>query len=211
MRKIINIIRWIGVFVSGTMVFTLLTQGTYLGALFFFLTGAIIAPLDIIYKIRSRLKLNKIVSIILAVIFWCAGVLTISTVDVQTDADVETEMPGTIANDITSNNNSYNDIVENTSDEEITSEPETTTEKPTTAAVTTTESITEENTTKAVETTKKDVTTTQKSDNSKTVYITPTGSRYHYNSNCGNGTYSPTTLTKAKNMGLTACKKCAGG
>lgn len=47
--------------------------------------------------------------------------------------------------------------------------------------------------------------------NEKTVYVTPTGSRYHYNSNCGNGSYSSTTLSNAKAMGLTPCKKCAGG
>lgn len=43
------------------------------------------------------------------------------------------------------------------------------------------------------------------------VYVTPTGKRYHYNSNCGNGSYSQTTLSNAKSMGLTPCKKCAGG
>ena len=45
----------------------------------------------------------------------------------------------------------------------------------------------------------------------QTVYVTKTGKRYHYDSTCGNGDYSPTTLDKAKSMGLTPCKKCAGG
>lgn len=43
------------------------------------------------------------------------------------------------------------------------------------------------------------------------VYITPTGSKYHYDSNCGNGTYNPTTLSNAQSLGLSPCKKCAGG
>lgn len=47
--------------------------------------------------------------------------------------------------------------------------------------------------------------------NEKTVYVTPSGKRYHYNSTCGNGTYSPTTISQAQAMGLTPCKKCAGG
>lgn len=45
---------------------------------------------------------------------------------------------------------------------------------------------------------------------SRTVYITPTGKRYHYSSSCGNGTYNATTLDKAISMGLTPCKKCVG-
>lgn len=49
------------------------------------------------------------------------------------------------------------------------------------------------------------------STNERTVYITETGSKYHYDGNCGNGTYYPTTLDKAQSMGLTPCAKCAGG
>lgn len=47
--------------------------------------------------------------------------------------------------------------------------------------------------------------------NSRTVYITPTGKRYHYDNNCNGGTYIPSTLAEAQAMGLTPCKKCAGG
>ena len=46
---------------------------------------------------------------------------------------------------------------------------------------------------------------------SETVYVTPTGDRYHYRNNCTAGKYSPTTLGKAKAAGLTPCKRCAGG
>ena len=45
----------------------------------------------------------------------------------------------------------------------------------------------------------------------ETVYVTPTGDRYHYRNNCTAGKYSPTTLGKAKAAGLTPCKRCAGG
>ena len=47
--------------------------------------------------------------------------------------------------------------------------------------------------------------------NSKTVYVTPTGKKYHYDNNCNGGTYIESTLDKALSMGLTPCKKCAGG
>ena len=42
---------------------------------------------------------------------------------------------------------------------------------------------------------------------SSTVYVTPTGKKYH-KKKCGNGTYRKSTLAKAKKAGLTPCKKC---
>lgn len=44
---------------------------------------------------------------------------------------------------------------------------------------------------------------------SRTVYITPTGKRYHFDSNCNGGTYIPSTLQEALRRGLTPCNKCA--
>ena len=46
--------------------------------------------------------------------------------------------------------------------------------------------------------------------NSQTVYVTPTGKRYHYSSSCNGGSYSPSTLDDALARGLTPCKKCIG-
>lgn len=40
-----------------------------------------------------------------------------------------------------------------------------------------------------------------------TVYVTPTGSKYHTHK-CGNGTYYASSLSSAKARGLTACSKC---
>ena len=45
----------------------------------------------------------------------------------------------------------------------------------------------------------------------RTVYITNSGKRYHFNSKCGNGNYFPVSLKEAKARGLTPCEKCAGG
>lgn len=42
-----------------------------------------------------------------------------------------------------------------------------------------------------------------------TVYVTPTGSKYHSHK-CGRGSYSPTTLSAAQAMGLGPCSKCYG-
>lgn len=45
----------------------------------------------------------------------------------------------------------------------------------------------------------------------RTVYYTRTGEKYHYDSNCGNGTYYPCTLQEALDKGLEPCKKCVLG
>ena len=46
-------------------------------------------------------------------------------------------------------------------------------------------------------------------NNEQTVYVTPTGSKYHTHK-CGNGTYTPATLSEAQSRGLTPCSKCYG-
>ena len=47
--------------------------------------------------------------------------------------------------------------------------------------------------------------------NSRTVYVTPTGKRYHYSAKCAGKNATEATLDEAQNMGLTPCKNCAGG
>lgn len=42
----------------------------------------------------------------------------------------------------------------------------------------------------------------------RTIYITPTGKRYHYNNRCNGGTYIESSLEEALSLGLTPCKKC---
>ena len=45
-------------------------------------------------------------------------------------------------------------------------------------------------------------------DNSKTVYVTPTGKKFHYSKSCAGKNASATTQSKAEKSGLTGCKKC---
>lgn len=42
----------------------------------------------------------------------------------------------------------------------------------------------------------------------RTVYVTQTGKRYHYDNSCNGGTYYPSTLEEALSRGLTPCEKC---
>ena len=45
----------------------------------------------------------------------------------------------------------------------------------------------------------------------RTVYITKTGTKYHYDCNCGNNTYISVTLADALKLNLTPCEKCVKG
>ena len=47
-------------------------------------------------------------------------------------------------------------------------------------------------------------------DIDRPIYITKTGSKYHYDSSCNGGTYYETTLEDAISKGLEPCKKCIG-
>ncbi len=45
-------------------------------------------------------------------------------------------------------------------------------------------------------------------DTGRTVYVTPTGSKYHHDPQCGGKNSTATTLNRAKSMGLSPCSKC---
>ena len=44
----------------------------------------------------------------------------------------------------------------------------------------------------------------------RSVYITRTGSKYHYDNHCNGGTYWEVPLSTATGMGLEPCSKCVG-
>lgn len=112
------------------------------------------------------------------------------------------------------------DNTETTVDTVLTTTQETTTQETTTEATTvstTTQPTTEKaNTTttttkapaKTAVTAAKSTTTAKKV--SRTVYITPSGKKYHYNGSCNGGKYQASNLDEAKRLGLTPCKKCVG-
>lgn len=86
----------------------------------------------------------------------------------------------------------------------------TTTESTTTNRTTTTKlATTTKKTTVKAATTKKIATTTQQHKVSRTVYITPTGKRYHFKSTCGGKNSFGVELDNAIRQGYTPCKKCA--
>lgn len=80
--------------------------------------------------------------------------------------------------------------------------------KPSNSASPSTSATAEPSTTTKQTTTANPFPTTSTS-NSQTVYVTPTGKRYHYSSSCAGKNATRSTLSDAKSRGLTPCKKCA--
>ncbi len=87
----------------------------------------------------------------------------------------------------------------------------TTTTKSTTVQTTTKEKVSKPTTTTVKKVVTKATTpkTTAQETISETVYITPTGKRYHLDPNCGGKNSRAATLNTAIQIGLTPCKKCA--
>lgn len=50
--------------------------------------------------------------------------------------------------------------------------------------------------------------TSSTKENSRTVYVTKTGKKYHYANPCGKGTYYPCSLSEAQARGLEPCGRC---
>lgn len=60
-----------------------------------------------------------------------------------------------------------------------------------------------------IESSSKEESSKQTEVKEKSVYVTPTGKRYHLDPDCGGKNSSPSTLSAAERRGLTPCKKCA--
>ena len=60
----------------------------------------------------------------------------------------------------------------------------------------------------AEQTAQQSVSTDISKENSRTVYVTKTGKKYHYANPCGKGTYYPCSLAEAQSRGVEPCGKC---
>ena len=73
MRKIINVIRWMGVATFIVAAIASILSGSFVAAVLFLLGGFLIAPLNFVRNIREKIKLNKTVSIVVAVMLFFFG------------------------------------------------------------------------------------------------------------------------------------------
>ena len=161
---------------------------------------------------------NRHIVAILAVLFAALFALASCSGDVaepeSTSADYVAEAAGSESESETETVTEEQTTAEETTAEETTQE-QTTAEK-TTKATEKPATTEKKTTTKAAATTQKKVTTkkatatTKKADSaqSRTVYRTKTGKKYHYENPCGNGEYYAVSLDDAIAAGLQPCQKC---
>lgn len=161
---------------------------------------------------------NRHIVAILAVLFAALFALASCSGDVAepeiTSADYVAEAVGSESESETETVTEEQTTAEETTAEETTQE-QTTAEK-TTKATEKPATTEKKTTTKAAATTQKKVTTkkatatTKKADSaqSRTVYRTKTGKKYHYENPCGNGEYYAVSLDDAIAAGLQPCQKC---
>lgn len=192
---------------------------------FIVLMALFIPPVALGLILFKKKTMNKIIKAILVAVLAFWSLLWVIAIFVPADS-VETDVSASTTQAVgESTTERITTTVKATTEKEATTEESTieeTTEAttntpPTTKKAETTQKVEEKTTEKQTsattkkqqeETTKKVVSTTKNPDASVTVYRTKTGSSYHYENPCGNGTYYPITLEEAKNAGLSPCGKC---
>ena len=122
MKKSSNVIRWIGVAIFAMMSVYALSEGGFIGALLFLLGGAIIAPLEIVSKLRSKFKLNKALTIVLAVVLLFAGSLATPTSEISSDNSNSSQITETVSDDTSSTTNDSSDKTSSSDKEQGSSE-----------------------------------------------------------------------------------------
>lgn len=118
---IVNIICWIGVSIFALLAISALTDGIFLGALLFLLGGAIITPVGIIKRTRRKLRLNKVVSIILAVVLLFAGALTLPASEEPNDTN-GSQISGSVLDDTSGTDNITNSSSDDNTEDTNTTE-----------------------------------------------------------------------------------------
>ena len=138
----------------------------------------------------------------------------VKTTKVTTTSQVSTtttELPTTTMQPETTTETVTTDVVTTTATTTTSSTTTSSTTKTSTSKTTKKTSTTSKTTKSTTKKTTTKATTTKKVVNQgRTIYITSTGKKYHYNSHCNGGHYYESTLEEAKRRGLTPCKKCVG-
>ncbi len=127
MKKSVDVIRWIGVAIFGIMAMYSLSEKGFLGALLFLLGGTLIAPMDIVTRLRSKFKLNKALSIILAIMLLFGGALATPTSEIPNDTNISESVSDDTSQEEA--DNSTTDKNTDTSSQDDISESEDTTSK----------------------------------------------------------------------------------
>lgn len=220
MKKSSNTISWIAVTFFGILTVLSLELRSPSGAVLFLICGALILPLETAQSFRDKIKLGKEFAVVLSIILMFAGVFTLTNFEFSTDYSSE-DSEAIVINVFTDSEDDENlqdGSYPTTSDPTFTYVPETKESEP---EITTVTEQTEVETTTVTEHTKTVSDTTvlttapeaPTGDNeSKIVYITKTGKRYHIDKNCSGLKRAKeifdSTISEVKDKNLTPCSIC---
>ena len=136
MKTGINIIRWIITIFFGLMAFGSILSDSIVGAILFCLGALLIVPIKSIKDIKKSLKINKIGTAILSIIFFFSGIYALPVVEESSGTSNNTNIQdkGEVKTTTTTTKNKEDNKVSSTTKQK--SETTTTTKKTTTKTTT---------------------------------------------------------------------------
>lgn len=219
MKKGGQIFGWIAFGFVATFALVALINGAVVATLFFAAAGVLVMPIEPLRRLRQKIKLKRILTIVLAVVCMVVGCVALglsapdSGEDVSTVGGVVAPTDETSEDSTTSVSSGTTTVTTGQTSRSTSTTTETTSRTTTTSA--TTPATTTSRATAGVTTTQKPTTvlrittTTEQVEYSPIVYRTPHGERYHLDPDCGGKNSYQVSLQQALNAGLTPCKKCA--
>lgn len=216
-KKTIGIVKWVLIAIIILIAIVEFSTGGIISGFFILLSAIAISPL--IKKLNTNLNLDdrqrRMLQIVSCVILFFIGIITSpSSSDSENKTEQQiatTETTTTTPLETTSTTSSLattTTIITTTKATTVTTVPTTTTI--TTTTFTTTILTTKELITEPITIKEPEPEPEIDYNDSVTVYVTPTGKKYHYSDSCNGGTYRPSTLSEALRRGLKPCNKCVG-
>lgn len=189
--------------------------GLHYSSLFFIVATILMIPNEKLRNKLSEFKIKPALAVCLSVVLCFIGFGVLPADRLQESDDAFSESKNEFITEDREPEQVLSDEVESAVVNDTVIEPtvvkETTTVSSTRKPTTTQPEITTqpETTTQPQTTTQPPITTASPIQNSQSVYITPTGKRYHYLSSCAGENGYTVSLNNAIASGYTPCKKCA--
>lgn len=170
----------------------------------------LLAPVGIFLLWKNKKEWPKLVKILISIIFGAIWLLALITTDDSKNTDVPEESPAIVEKQESAEPKTETSEVQEQNEEDTQSEVDRSTPQ----------SEEEPNDTGDQESSALPViqdeepepeekVNHEKETDGVTVYITPTGTKYHLDLDCGGENSTATTLDKAENSGYEPCRKCA--
>ena len=189
-QRIIKITRLV---IGGIFALFVLINGFHFSSLFIAVAAFLMFPFEFTEKFLNQKNIKSTVAIVLSVAFLCVGAITAPTA-----SDNKNRQQGSLSESYESDGK-----VSNTSDAK--SSTSSSKQSGTTSEI----GAEGENFSDELNESQKETGKQSSEENTIVVYVTASGSKYHYKSNCSNmKTPKEITLEEAERQGYSPCAKC---